>query len=714
VVRVKPCLEEPPSKGFLKNARADLDSRVKALLSSSPAKFTEWLLQKGLIPLEHTCPIHKSKYQLGKYSGDGPIPKEPLSGGYVWISSCCPDNGNGTGGNTISVFQGSIFESALYNPPSIIKLIYHWACQTSAPNVLQWVKPVSSYYLKNFYTLLRSVCVAALHEFCPLMGGPGKYVEVGIITLGSALNTPKSFKIEILGAFDPVSRVIRLKVLNPGDTIHRSHLLWPLSHWVDKESSLLIDSSIDRELVTSLGFSTVIQSGSGGPSLSPPPPTPTNVNVMNYLKHVVPKMLQNTLCVLSKPLIQQFLDELSWREMWGRSSASTFDTILTHLGLMTKWEEGERLISRLNRISLSPFEEWSCRRKRRDTTLASAKAKAKKRSATTTDLDLDRDRVDLHEYLNTSPRTLSLFTYYFAECINEDFPRGRNRAHEFPPNLSCPFCSKPFLTNLEVIPHLLIHLSSLGSGTEVLCEYCLTEVRTQTALRAHVDEAHKMLKVPFPCVICQEGFQSSRALTVHMWEGHCRLDMPHACGICDYRSSRQTDVVDHFKAEHGGTDSVLCPLCVKLIFISGKAPNSLKALVTHLEGHTRSSGGGGKKCPQCSVSFIHDAAFRRHLKDGAHREPYIPGKRTLRTLQMDTPDILMPLPPARTLTLTPPIKRGRKMGRSSSPSPLNLHFHDYTFYLPEGESETEGYTCLICNQDLLSHDPSYCAGGLQF
>ena len=49
---------------------------------------------------------------------------------------------------------------------------------------------------------------------------------------------------------------------------------------------------------------------------------------------------QSTLCVLSKSLIQQFLDELSWREIWGTTSVAAFDNIIHHLVQMTKWEMG--------------------------------------------------------------------------------------------------------------------------------------------------------------------------------------------------------------------------------------------------------------------------------------------------------------------------------------------------------------------------------------
>jgi hypothetical protein len=68
---------------------------------------------------------------------------------------------------------------------------------------------------------------------------------------------------------------------------------------------------------------------------------------------------QNTLCVLSRSLIQQFLDELSWRELWGPNPLKTFDSIMLHLVQMTKADFGELLIPRLNKISLNPFSEWS-------------------------------------------------------------------------------------------------------------------------------------------------------------------------------------------------------------------------------------------------------------------------------------------------------------------------------------------------------------------
>ena len=64
------------------------------------------------------------------------------------------------------VIRGSIFESVSgesQSPTVMLKLLYHWSCQTNIPNVANWVK-VDNKKIDHFYKLMRSVCVAAVQE----------------------------------------------------------------------------------------------------------------------------------------------------------------------------------------------------------------------------------------------------------------------------------------------------------------------------------------------------------------------------------------------------------------------------------------------------------------------------------------------------------------------------------------------------------------------
>ena len=49
----------------------------------------------------------------------------------------------------------------------------------------------------------------------------------------------------------------------------------------------------------------------------------------------------------------------------------------------------------------------------------------------------------------------------------------------------------------------------------------------------------------------------------HMQKQHVRAELPYFCHICSFRSSKHTDVVEHFQIAHDRTDKLQCPLCLK-------------------------------------------------------------------------------------------------------------------------------------------------------
>lgn len=79
---------------------------------------------------------------------------------------------------------------------------------------------------------------------------------------------------------------------------------------------------------------------------------------MDYLRRIVPRMFQNTLSLLSRQIIQQFLDELVWRECYGITPGQAFDNVVQHLAEQTKIEDADNLITRLNRVAANPFKHW--------------------------------------------------------------------------------------------------------------------------------------------------------------------------------------------------------------------------------------------------------------------------------------------------------------------------------------------------------------------
>lgn len=64
VVVARPYLRN--KEGSNNNDRTTLDSKVKSVLMHTPTKFTEWLIQQGLVRSEQLCAIHVgNKLKLG-------------------------------------------------------------------------------------------------------------------------------------------------------------------------------------------------------------------------------------------------------------------------------------------------------------------------------------------------------------------------------------------------------------------------------------------------------------------------------------------------------------------------------------------------------------------------------------------------------------------------------------------------------------------------
>ena len=126
--------------------------------------------------------------------------------------------------------------------------------------------------------------------------------------------------------------------------------------WVNTKAIILTDFTVERTALEELGFRNVVQKNLNTTSAED---RLSNRNVMSYLRKTVPKVFQNTLSVLSTSTIQQFLDELVWREINGSCSADAFHNIIRDLSAQARAETGMPLIKRLPLVSVDPFKDWS-------------------------------------------------------------------------------------------------------------------------------------------------------------------------------------------------------------------------------------------------------------------------------------------------------------------------------------------------------------------
>ncbi|KAF4522643.1 hypothetical protein B566_EDAN011042, partial [Ephemera danica] len=505
-------------------ARPSLHARVKAVLIYTPTKFTEWLIQQGLVRSEQLCVSHVGndnkplKLKLGMYSDAS---KFPYSGGYVWISECCPQR-------FVSVFSGSLFEGAPHPPTVLLKLIYHWACQTSVSNVVQWVK-VDNFYVKNFFTHLRALCTAAVHTKMGLLGGLNRFVEVGVISLGTTSQDgqQRQVKVEVLGVLDKEAKLVRLRAIEPM-----------------QEG----DRNLKRVIVNGKRCS--------------------NQNVMEYLRKIVPRMFLNTLSLLNRSLIQQFLDELTWRECI-QTLHSTTAELLTLLISSFQPAANDYTMDvspqSLCEVQYAPGPASSKRPKTQrqpQPVVPDAQASSSNQLQTATAVKRIK--------LNTTDQTY-LDSYYYADmmgnqqCILEDMDANFS--------VKCVVCPMNFTNNIALMKHIISHViyesSDPNSKRFLFCPYCLKRMQTTMQLASHRTESHQNSTAVMACCICQCRFPIRQALIKHMHLRHTASEMPYRCGVCQFRSSFHQKVVDHFYEAHTGGCSLQCPICLKIFYACG-------------------------------------------------------------------------------------------------------------------------------------------------
>ncbi|XP_055539960.1 uncharacterized protein LOC129726840 [Wyeomyia smithii] len=617
--------------------RPQLDAKVKNVLMHTATKFTEWLIQQGLVKSEQYCQVHRgTALKLGMYSDAS---KFPYSGGYVWISECCPTR-------FISVFNGSLFEGSPHPPSVILKLIYHWSCQTNVSNVVNWVK-VDNLYVKGLYTWLRSVCTVALSQHMKVLGGIGKKIEVGVISLGTTTQDgqQRQVKVEVLGVLDPEAKLVRLRAVEPlsdGERNYKkrfSKILEPLSGWVHKDSVILTDLTVDKGTLNNMGYKIVQQ-------VSPSDSTAknSNANIMDYLRRIVPRMFQNTLSLLSRQIIQQFLNELVWRESYGNSPGQTFDNIVMHIAEQTKIETKDNLVTRLNKSAADPFKHWTYQvetftspkptgakrgRKPKEPSPPLAAPEAPKKiilkklkreeektaasaSAVSTPAKKIRPAVEEKEEL------VPLESYYYGQLEplagSETVKEGAEPAAF---SVTCPECPTTFRNNVDFQDHLFRHANP-ASGDHIQCRYCLENWGTEEALKKHTVLIHSLetknsVASTYNCLICEQRFGTTQMLTAHLQKNHLQMELPYKCAGCDYRSSSHHLTIDHFYKKHNSSGLIQCPFCLKMTLVcnaDGPIAENVTDFMKHMKAHFNKT--LAKKCSKCALNFITRGALKVH------------------------------------------------------------------------------------------------------
>lgn len=514
------------------------------------------------------------------------------------------------------------------------------------------------------YTWLRALCTVGLHTHVKQLGGPGVKVQIGVISLGTTSQdgNKREVKVEVLGILETASKHIRLRAVEPlpdGDRSYKKRfrgILEPVFKWVHPASHIVTDLTVDKQTLHQMGFVNVVQSTSNDYAQS-------NRTIMEYLRRIVPRMFQNTLSLLSRQIIQQFLDELVWREWYGTTVLQCFDNMLLHMSEQTRYDGGankedKALIHRLNKVVSNPFKNWAIplttptstaivgnedgskrySRQRKiiqseqiistpitspittkttiaSTTITPTSDLARVIKATSETQRPNKPTSDISRpSKSTSPdvpeQMVPLENYYYGTVTPTQVTKSKITAP-----MKCSFCKMSFSSNIALMNHLYKHAHNVSNDVQ-LCRYCLTIVPTGSDLLKHIDTSHPAetkFDNGFVCLICEAHFRNPFILGKHMSKEHCPSELPYACGTCGFRCSNHKQSVDHFYQQHENGSTIQCPFCLKstIIFSGGRnISQNMNYFIQHLQKHQKKN--LAKRCGRCTLWFIQKEFLKDH------------------------------------------------------------------------------------------------------
>jgi len=387
--------------------------------------------------------------------------------------------------------------------------------------------------------------------------------------------------------------------------------------------------------------------------------TDGNGQIMEYLKKIVPKMFQNTLSNLSTAVIQHFLDELTFREQFANYPLACFDGIIQRISSQTSAlaQKNVSMSDQLTRVAADPFKDWRYsdkhfpREHKHGPRLSDSKSPspAGKRASSEESEEVFMKR------MKTSKELVNMESYYYATLPGD----ATVLATQFHADMAfkCPVTKKVFMNNLEFMKHLHLQVdtnreTAIDIADLSQCNYCFKDFDSEVKLQEHqIKDCRILPQVAKEYVdqITNTTFSSKTALIQHMMKTHVKYEMPYKCEISGYRSSRHSDIIEHFLLNFDRTDKLLCPYSLKVFSMYNEKGYNSAMAVTYLEHLQRMEDLKSKpnlQSKKSTLRFTDVSLLRAHMAEDFLSYKDIDGVEPYQYVASDEP-IQMPKPDER-------------------------------------------------------------------
>ena len=177
---------------------------------------------------------------------------------------------------------------------------------------------------------------------------------------------------------------------------------------------------------------------------------------------------------------------------------------------------------------------------------------------------------------------------------------------DFPTDLTESLKAKPFSCEICVekfaySKSLKKHKRLTGHGTKLKCDVCKFDALNEAQIINHWKEEHIGNESVYGCSLCDKTFPKYSALTKHKKYMHGKIAF--SCSKCDYKAPKQGILNKHISVKHDGV-RVVCELC-----------NTNFVSLANLRVHKQNIHDGIRyPCDKCDYSATQIQGLRSHQK----------------------------------------------------------------------------------------------------
>lgn len=277
---------------------------------SSNENSRDFLMQRGVFHESRRCPNRHCRRQMV-------LERNDVQAGFIWR---CPSADR----RTRSFLADSYFQNSNLSMSEILGLIYGWTYDCTNQQISEFFD-ISENTVTDWANLFREMCSWKLLQQPIVLGGPNQVVQIDeSVVARRKYNVGRLLQTQwVFGAYDVNAKLGYIQLVPDRSA---ATLLPIIANVIAPGSIVHSDSWAAYNRVAQLGY----QHGMVNHTLNFVSPAGVHTqNVERYWRTVKQKLKR--FYGVQRQMLPGYLDEVMWRERFGRSHEDAFDSFLTHL-----------------------------------------------------------------------------------------------------------------------------------------------------------------------------------------------------------------------------------------------------------------------------------------------------------------------------------------------------------------------------------------------